>query len=529
MAIEDELISFIQKHSSVDASISRNTEIVAYYYGFRGEVWPTLEETAKEFNNITREWVRQLIDANFKAIANKNQIPSAGIIAEIISSQRYWQYSDLKRKLVDVDLVIGDFSVRGLLNLLQDLSIEIHYDIYTPDVKKANRSTIKSYEELFLLKDEDAAEIHALYKRAEKLPGRCGLADLNYLRAENDNYPTWCSLLKELIRYTPNSWIKDTTNEFWYLFEDRSNTLINFSEKVFSVFETSEVGKLAVAYRNALDRRTHIYPYPPVEIIAEYLRSSIYFVYIHDVLSFTGNPEPISKIEEDIVQYLEQIGAANYQSVFTYLKSKNYKKPHIDKALLYSPLVYVDKSRGFGNHDYSLVGTLIGKLPVEPTTHDRYKTFLSKLRDIANKGTDETSEHKRRREQGILQDWLFEGKTQETCAICGKKYNVHALVAAHKKKRSECNTSERLDPNIVMPLCLFGCDYLYEKRLVTIDNGFIRAGHLTEYEDEEKKLLKNSSIKKSMKDGWKDLRHILKTRRLTKKWTWHDHFFNQII
>lgn len=502
MAIDDELFSFIEKYSVADTSKNRNVEIVAYYYGFRGEVWPTLEETAIFFNGISRQRVDQILNDNFKDIVDKDQIPSAKIIADIISSQRFWLCSDLEHRLVDRGLVTGDFSIRGLLNLLQDLGIEKNnYDIYGPDVKIAKRSTINSYEELFLLRDEDAAEIYALYKKAEKLPGRCGIANLDYLKTENKNFTTWAPLLKELIRSTPKSWVKATANEFWYLFEDKSNTLINFSEKVFSVFDTCDVNKLAVAYRNALDRRTHNYPYPPMEIIADYLRSSIYFVNIHDVLSFTGEPEHISEIEEHIVQYLKENGAANYQSVFTYLISKNYKKPHIDKALFYSPLVYVDKSKGFGNHVYNLVGNLIGKSPVEPASHDRYKTYLSKLRDIANNGTDETSEHKWRREQGILQDWLFAGKTQETCAICGNKYSVHALVAAHKKKRSKCNTAERLDPNIVMPLCLFGCDYLYEKRLVYIKDGLVREGNLSEHEDEEKKVVENL-IDKKIDERW---------------------------
>lgn len=501
MAIEDELFSFIGKYSAADASKNRNIEIVAFYYGFRGEAWPTLEDTATAFNNITRERVRQLINSNFKDKVDKSQIPSAEIIAKVISSRRYWMQSDLELVLVDKELVSGDFSIRGLLNLLEDLGINNNYDIYSPDVKKAKRSTINSYEELFLLKNEDAAEIHALYKKAEKLPGRCGIANLDYLKTENNNFITWVSLLKEMIRFTPKSWVKATANEFWYLFEDKSNTLINFSEKVFSVFDTCETSKLAMTYRNAFDRRTHNYPYPPVEIIADYLRSSIYFSNIHDVLYFTGDPEPISEIEENIVQYIKENGAANYQSVFKYLVSKNYKKPHIDKTLLYSPLVYVDKSKGFGNHDYSLVGHLIGNLPVEPTAPDRYKIYLKKLRDIADNGTDETSEHKRRKEQGILQDWLFEGKTQETCAICGKKYSVHALVSAHKKKRSKCNTAERLDPNIVMPLCLFGCDYLYEKRLVYIEDGLVHAGNLSEYEDEEKKVIEKL-INKKVDERW---------------------------
>lgn len=501
MAIEDELIGYLEKTIKEKETKQRNIEIIAYFYGFRDSLWPTLEETAEKFQDLTRERVRQIIHDEFRVSVDITSLPSIEIINEIITGRPYWTQLEIEHKLFDSGLAKGIFSIRGLLNLIEDLGINDAYDIYTPELREVTWSTINKFDQVFIIAKNDVKIVEKILRKAEKLPGRCGIADLFSLREEIEGFAKWVHLLQELIKNSKDAWTKDTGTEFWYLFENRNNTLINYSEKIFSVFDTCEVSKLAVAYRNALDRRTHNYPYPPVEIIADYLRSSIYFVNIHDVLSFTGEPEPISEIEEDIVQHLKENGAANYQSVFTYLNSKNYKKPHIDKALLYSPLVYVDKSKGFGNHVYSLVGNLIGKLPIEPASHDRYKVYLSKLRDIANNGTDETSEHKRRREQGILQDWLFEGKTKETCAICGNKYSVHALVAAHKKKRSKCNTAERLDPNIVMPLCLFGCDYLYEKRLVYIKDGLVREGNLSEHEDEEKKVVENL-IDKKIDERW---------------------------
>ena len=55
---------------------------------------------------------------------------------------------------------------------------------------------------------------------------------------------------------------------------------------------------------------------------------------------------------------------------------------------------------------------------------------------------------------------------------------VSALVAAHKKKRTLCNPAERRDPDIVMPLCVFGCDFLYENRHVIVDDGVVIRGDL---------------------------------------------------
>jgi len=39
---------------------------------------------------------------------------------------------------------------------------------------------------------------------------------------------------------------------------------------------------------------------------------------------------------------------------------------------------------------------------------------------------------------------------------------------AHIKRRADCSHEQRLDPYNVIPMCLFGCDALFEKRLVTI-------------------------------------------------------------
>jgi hypothetical protein len=34
-----------------------------------------------------------------------------------------------------------------------------------------------------------------------------------------------------------------------------------------------------------------------------------------------------------------------------------------------------------------------------------------------------------------------------------------------------CNNDEKLDENIVIPLCKFGCDELYEKGILVVQNG----------------------------------------------------------
>ena len=44
------------------------------------------------------------------------------------------------------------------------------------------------------------------------------------------------------------------------------------------------------------------------------------------------------------------------------------------------------------------------------------------------------------------------------------------MIAAHIKPRNKCLPDERKDPNIVMPVCKIGCDDLFEKGYLKVDD-----------------------------------------------------------
>lgn len=76
----------------------------------------------------------------------------------------------------------------------------------------------------------------------------------------------------------------------------------------------------------------------------------------------------------------------------------------------------------------------------------------------------------RRAEQAFLRKSLFPGDTAH-CAICNREYPVRFLVAAHIKRRAACTDDEKRDyANVVMPNCKFGCDELFGRGLVSVDN-----------------------------------------------------------
>lgn len=101
-----------------------------------------------------------------------------------------------------------------------------------------------------------------------------------------------------------------------------------------------------------------------------------------------------------------------------------------------------------------------------------YLEAIEKLMDIDE--LDKQSKAPRRVEQGLLRKHLFKNSKTAICAICGKEYPIDLMVASHIKKRALCSKAERLDyKNIVVPMCRFGCDELFEKGYISVKNGHV--------------------------------------------------------
>lgn len=77
-----------------------------------------------------------------------------------------------------------------------------------------------------------------------------------------------------------------------------------------------------------------------------------------------------------------------------------------------------------------------------------------------------------RKEQSRIRRLLFKNKPTGICSICNKEYPVKFLWAAHIKKRAKCSLDEKRDTrNIAAPMCKFGCDELYEKGYIGVEEG----------------------------------------------------------
>jgi hypothetical protein len=73
-----------------------------------------------------------------------------------------------------------------------------------------------------------------------------------------------------------------------------------------------------------------------------------------------------------------------------------------------------------------------------------------------------------RKEQAFLRNHLFGGAAEGCCFLCGEKIPVELLVTAHIKPRAKCSDKERRDDANIVPMCILGCDALFERRHVAV-------------------------------------------------------------
>lgn len=476
MNIEEEITNFLHVSVKENDQKYRDIQLILFFFGFREEDWPTLDATAVRFEvgeseNRKSERPRQIIKDKFTSMVNLSELPQIKKVSDIISSQGYMSTVEFSDRLKESGLTPENFSVKGILNLLHQLGSCKQYDIYTNKLSKASRSSISSEKNLYLIQSSEVKKIKSALNRMVVFPGLVGIANVNAFFESFPQYLKYKKILLDIINSRDDVWLSAIDNVFYYMIEGRDNALINSLEKVVNVAGAVELKVMSSVLSNAFKNRTPPKgnDYPPVDIIEEYLKKSRYTEYNGKVIKLNVQPTRLREIEVDVVKFMKGKGQLGFTSIKEYLESKGYSKPSINKAILHSTLVNADKSV---RRHYKY--TLLDGVAYESSAYlDRYSVFKEKLLSICSDGTDQDLESKRRKEQQILRQWLFEGKETEKCAICGNLFSVSSLITAHKKPRSICSFNERVDPNIVIPLCKFGCDHMYESRVIIINQGVV--------------------------------------------------------
>lgn len=91
-----------------------------------------------------------------------------------------------------------------------------------------------------------------------------------------------------------------------------------------------------------------------------------------------------------------------------------------------------------------------------------------KLRQLGQQ-LDLPSASRRRAEQSLLREIMLGSRRQAPCAICARTLPIDLLVVGHIRKRHSCDSAQKLDEANTMPVCLLGCDKLFENGYIHVD------------------------------------------------------------
>jgi hypothetical protein len=450
--------------------------------GFGDSYWPTLVEVADKFPDVTtRERIRQIINESFELATQIDDLPVAKNVFEIIESHDCISVSQLKAELIQEGLASQNTTIRGILILAKNFGVCQNHNLYDANLKTLLRSIEEFDTASYLLQRETFSRLKKQLKKAQTLPGRRGLANLEYLYSEIDDSQDVEQVIK-FIRNTPNVCLVEEGAEEWYIYENRNNILLNSCGKIFSITEECNLDVLSLTLENSLHRRTEKYIFPSQTIIKSWIQKSSWFMVEGATTKFLGQTGELTKIERDAVDYLQALDMTDFSNFENHLLAVGHNRHNALKAITTSPLVTVDKSGQKRNHKYQLISKASNSESDSDISPNQYEIFKNKLKILLSTGTDKPSVIISRREQSILREWLFPQRDAVACAICGEYFSVSALIAAHKKKRALCTESERIDPYIVFPLCAFGCDYLYENDMIRIVDGVVQTGTLPKHE-----------------------------------------------
>lgn len=489
MSIENELSEFLNEKLSESEDKQRNIGLILYYYGFQEDIKPTFDEAVKKYKVGTTKnrqtWTGSLIvESNFRNVVKATNLPKTLECAKLIESQAIINTNKLSNLLQDKGLFFSEINFIGLFRFLHDLNLIKNYEIYSPDLRQVTKNNYHLTDNKFIIENNEFITIREGIKIAKKTPNSIGIARLSFLKQDLGEDFKYFPELIELLKSSDDFWFHDFKDGTYYLLEtSKDNTLINSIKKVRSVSQIVDFQKLVSALGRALLVRTaKHHEYPSNEIIEIYLKESKFTKYKGKTIELILEPKPLTTTEEKVVDLLEEHPENKYEFLKNELKiriAKNISDSTIQNSFFNSPLVHVDESGDRTNFKFSSIRNFVIET-VFNSEEERYIKFAQRLKEISKDGTNQNQSTYRRVEHSVLREWLFGDKTVEKCAICAKEYSTKSLIAAHKKKRSKCAENEKRDLNIVMPLCLFGCDYIYEQKYLRIMNGKVVKGVLPE-------------------------------------------------
>ena len=448
--LQAELRGFLNsKSATTDSRLgSRNVEIVMHLYGFGGSPSPTQGETATHFGLKKKQNVQQI---QVKYLPDQNafqHVPSLRDVVKVVEERPFWLNSDLTARLHDAGLVDDGFSPVRLPKLAADTGLSLAYQpiAYRTLVrgrtlsaelgKIPGRTTKQISNDYFTIGSQYLPRARALLKSARSFHNKYGLARISDLQSTQGQGADTedCAFLEQLLRVAPDGWTTSEGDELWYCFETtKQNAIRNTVAKVLTALDygdagnSCDAGELArVCLRDLSERKgTKEYPdaSPPESLVYHYLTSSPTFALRDGQVQFVESRNgKLNGIDRDLVDHLKtRPNGSTRPDVREHLEEHEHEDDYIEQTLQYSPLIRVDERKGRGDFRYFLTGTQRDESTLDSEAWERryahYKEELQALRK-----TDVQSNSMSRAEQRLLREWLFEGKEELDCALCGRRY-----------------------------------------------------------------------------------------------------------
>lgn len=113
----------------------------------------------------------------------------------------------------------------------------------------------------------------------------------------------------------------------------------------------------------------------------------------------------------------------------------------------------------------------IAGIPMSELVSIHDEALYAEDEPVPRGSVDEWTGVKNRPEQAQLRTIHLKGKASAKCCICGNKFPASLLRPSHLKRRSECSSQEKRDQsNIAMLMCETGCNAMYERGFISINN-----------------------------------------------------------
>lgn len=131
----------------------------------------------------------------------------------------------------------------------------------------------------------------------------------------------------------------------------------------------------------------------------------------------------------------------------------------------------------FNNDIEEIINRYISNFETETNFKPEFQQedIVNTSSDVILENYDDKATRKIRKEQNKLRAKYINKNDQNIdCAMCGESIFKKFVWMSHLKPRNDCAPHEMGDPNVVIPMCKFGCDDLYEHGYIYIDNGVIK-------------------------------------------------------